>query len=138
VTMAHKPALGVNVGKLIKGRTTKAEVMQLFGEPDVHAIGPESRANPNMPTLKGMREAGRAEEAAKMYVYSSIDPEQEAFFYVEQKGEGALGWIPLPMGGAVAGNVSYSTNKLLIFIDRKSGLVREFWYRQEFSPLSDK
>jgi hypothetical protein len=132
-TMAHTPALATNVGKLAKGQTTRAEVLQLFGDPDIQAVGAESRANPNMPIFKGYRQLGLAAEAARLWPYSSIDPEEEAFFYIEWRLGGGLAFLPLPYGGVVGGNVSHAENKLLVLIDRRTGVVREFWYRQGFS-----
>jgi hypothetical protein len=63
-----------------------------------------------------------------LFPYSSIDDEHEAFVYLERNytGRGAV-----VMGGAI--KWSHATNRLLLFINKKTGIVDEVAYHEEFT-----
>ena len=125
----HDPPLSRNIGKIVKGQTTMEEILRLFGPPDIEANGPVAKASPNLPMFRMMQDSKpprRFEYPAVSPVpYSSIDEDHVAFLYLEELNRG----IVIIPGPSWASDV---TNRLLIFIDKKTNVVDEFAYREEF------
>jgi len=128
----HNPPLSRNVSKIIKGQTTKEDVIRLFGPPDIEADGPTAKASPNLPLFRMMQAAGppkfRIEieyPSVSPLPYSSIDDEHVALLYLEELTKGMV-ILPGPSWASAL------RNKLLIFIDKKKNVVDEFAYREEF------
>lgn len=72
------------------------------------------------------------EKVAKLQPYSSIDDEHIALLYLEMDSKiKNISTIGLPIY-ASRGSSIYRVNKLLIFINKKTGVVDEFSYWQEF------
>lgn len=117
----HNPPLARNVPRIVKGKTTLAQIIQFFGKPDIEADGPNAKANPQGHL---MEEPGGSAKGAKALErsspYSSIDDEHVVFLYIESRMQGVV-------------HLSGSHNKLMLFINKKTGLVDEFAYREQFN-----
>lgn len=127
----HDPPLSRNLGKIVKGQTTRDEILRLFGPPDIEADGPRAKASANLPLFRMLREATPRTEIQIEYPavsptpYSSIDSDHVAFLYLEEANEGVV-MLPGPSWA------SSRKNKLLIFIDKRTNLVDEFAYSEQF------
>ncbi|MCI0560202.1 MAG: hypothetical protein MN733_17070, partial [Nitrososphaera sp.] len=51
VAITHEPTLATEVHKIVKGKTTKEEVLKRFGTPDIEANVTNSTINPNFPPV---------------------------------------------------------------------------------------
>ena len=73
------------------------------------------------------------DEIARLQPYSSIDENHLALLYLESDRDVDVVWVPviLPIAGG-GGKASTRLNKLLIFINKKTGIVDEFSFREEF------
>ena len=155
-TVVHVPCLAKNLPKLVKGQTTRAEVLELFGVPDLQADGADITLYPES-AMGQYRAKKRAEwerinekyveinkkssqniplvdpdylhKIAMLQAYSSIDEEHVALLYLESDSNTTIAWVPT---GAGYGKSNYRQNKLLIFINKETGIVDEFSYREEF------
>ena len=148
----HDPPLADRVGKLAKGKTTEAEVRAWFGVPDLKADGAEitlysesamgqyrakkrieyTKYNENIARKNWKLQPFDAEvldKLAKLQVYSSIDDEHIALLYLESDQRTKAVWAPV---GGGFGKTNYRQNKLLIFINKRSGVVDHFSYKEEF------
>lgn len=128
----HDPPLARNIDNLVEGQTTRIDILRMFGEPDVHADGPNATVSDNHPMLrwdtdKPLPDKRFIEEFKQAHPYSSIDDRHEAFFYLETLGRG---FVVFPGGGTASSYI----NKLLIFVDKESGTVDRFYYWEEFPP----
>ncbi|MCI0557352.1 MAG: hypothetical protein MN733_02575 [Nitrososphaera sp.] len=126
IKWVHDPVLAKNVPRLIKGKTTREEVVRYLGPPDVEVDGTNVKANPAAPIfrIEGISSAFSAKVFEKSTPYSSMDAEHIAFIYIDRYAKGVI-FLPGP------GWTSAHNNKLLIFINKKTGLVDEFAYREE-------
>ncbi len=133
-SVLHNPPLGKGLTMIEKGRTTRDDVLKLFGTPDVEADGPRIKIGPNHPRMNSSPEAKFAmprpgsqppKPREVVVTYSSIDDDRVALLYLETLSTGLL---VVPGGGSV----SYAVNKLLIFVNKKTGIVEDFVYRGEF------
>ncbi len=78
------------------------------------------------------------DEAARLWAYSSIDEDHVAYLYWEESCRGEVMFLPVPLpwinsslffGGSDA---RVRQNKLLVLINKHTGVVDEFGFRQEF------
>jgi hypothetical protein len=128
----HDPPLSRNVGKIVKGKTTREEILRIFGPPEIEADGPNAKASPNLPEFRTIRESvprgftiDIEYPTASPIPYSSIDDEHLAYVYLEDLQRGTV-VIPGPSWA------SNEKNILLIFIHKKTNVVDEFAYREQF------
>jgi len=147
--VVHSPILASNVPKLVKGTTTRSEVMQWFGVPDLQADGSRITLYPESP-MGQYRLHGRArlieqqsqfgkkgslanplaidpdiyEKIARLRPYSSIDDAHVALLYEEM--------YYLSQSASRVGKDSHLRNQLLIFINKATDIVDDFAYREEF------
>jgi hypothetical protein len=159
----HDPPLARNVRNIVRGQTTKEQVLGYFGIPDLEAQGAtvilhddsmmgrkrhqmkrnlaradeaQDHLNGSLARLNGSRNpqtpsaAALYDERVRLRAYSSIDDEHIAYLY-EETDEWYVAGIayPLAIGGA---DYRIRWNRLLILINRHTGVVDEFGYRQEF------
>ncbi|MCI0400377.1 MAG: hypothetical protein L0Z68_03620 [Gammaproteobacteria bacterium] len=141
VAITHEPTLATEVPKIMKGRTTKGEVLKHFGMPDIEADGANSTVNANMPLvlmygatyeLAGVPIRPNPSNLMKLYPYSSIDEGHIVFVYEEfcHKG-GDVVFVPVVNVGA---STTYQFfNKLLIWINKRTELVDNYAFREEFT-----
>jgi len=127
----HVPPLATNVPRIVKGQTTRAEVLDWFGEPDLETEQGQAKANLNMAMIRsywpadtGIPEPLKA-DLERAFPYSGIDENHEALLYVEQRNTSVL---ILPGGGTAHRYV----NRLLLLVNRKTAVVDGFWYQAEF------
>ena len=169
---AQNPPLAKKVHKIVKGETTKAEIIHLFGDPDYMADGADIKLHRNSLTGKKWADyqkwmadrhnnfrkkvqelqAATGEEEApssnpfhdknsnpfrdshsfdkleKSRPYSSIDDEHIAFLYLESYDT---------LSGFCLGPILFQSstnleNRLLIFINKKTDIVDEFAFREQF------
>lgn len=139
----HQPVLAANVPKIIKGQTTREQILKFFGPPDIEADGAQSKVNSNMPLIMMYRESGFKNELPsglrleRFFPYSSIDEEHIAFFYLEHCYKYKLQTF-VPVANVIANTVDQFFNKLLILINKNAGVVDEFSFREEFkAPCRD-
>lgn len=119
--LTHTPPLRDNVPQLVAGRTTRDELLRWFGTPYIHADGAIATLNP-----REKKEGVVTARLPKSEIpYSSIDLDHEAFYYLEVK---STGFFILPGGGCMR----IYRNRLLVFVDKKTGLVDEWNFREEF------
>ena len=127
----HTPPLATNVAKVVKGQTTRGDVLRMFGPPDIEADGPTAKANDSLPRFRMLTETGAKvgirvdHRSASPVPYSSIDDDHVLFVYIEEAHRGTV-VLPGPSWGSMRRNV------LLIFMQKKTGLVDELTYREEF------
>jgi hypothetical protein len=141
----HDPPLERNVHRVVKGTTTRTEILNWFGVPDILADGnlitlyPESAMGQYRARMRAELEKNKADmekaglnidpefmdKVAKLQPYSSIDDEHVALLYVEMKVEST------PTGRLSGETVCY-TNKVLFFINKNTGIVDEFSSHFEF------
>lgn len=154
----HDPPLARNVQKIIRGQTTRAQILQYFGVPDLEAHGStvtlhdDSVMGKERQKMKQLLESAQMaleryntdgggrpasgtdmfDEMARLWAYSSIDQDHVAYLYWEEESRGGVWVIPLP--AMIAGfDVQARHNKLLVLIDKHTGVVDEFGFRQEFN-----
>ena len=156
----HDPPLARNIPRIVRGQTTGTQILEYFGVPDLEAHGPVVTLHDDSvmgkQRQKNMRALERAEmaaeryntnggrrgatgtdlldEMARLWAYSSIDEDHIAYLYLEMDYRGTA-WI-MPIGWPiVAGGSDHRVlqNKLLVLINRHTGVVDEFGYRQEFN-----
>lgn len=154
----HDPPLARNVPKIVRGQTTRAQILQYFGVPDLEAHGStvtlhdDSVMGKERQKLKQLLESAQMtteqyntdgerrtvsgtdlfDEMARLWAYSSIDEDHVAYLYWETESRGG-GWIiPLPIM-IVSVDARWLRNKLLVLINEHTGVVDEFGFRQEFN-----
>lgn len=156
--LVHDPPLADNVPKIARGETTREQVLGYFGVPDYEVRGTivtlreDSMMGRHYQEVKErMEEAFRRAErngavrppqmaggtagmdqAVGMGAYSSIDDDHIAYLYLETEASYSAWALPLPHVMVVRSNVRARQNRLLILINKHTGLVDEFGFRQEF------
>jgi hypothetical protein len=141
--LVHNPPLGRNVHQIVRGQTTKSQILARFGLPDIEADGSRSKVNANTPLAIWWGEYLKAApEWTDAMPYSGIGSNQEALFYVEFFAKGILGTVrgarDVPMltlaneGAAGVYRGEVARNRLLVLINRDTGIVEDFAYREEF------
>ncbi|MCI0557020.1 MAG: hypothetical protein MN733_00880, partial [Nitrososphaera sp.] len=92
IAITHEPTLATAVYKIVKGKTTKEEVLKRFGTPDIAADGANTKVSPNFPPvlmhsmiyeLSGVPVLADPATLRKLYPYSSIDDGHTVFVYGE-------------------------------------------------------
>jgi hypothetical protein len=149
----HSPPLAEKARKIQKGKTTRIQLETMLGVPDVLAEGSHTTLFPNS-VMGLMRQEKRnhcykiKERGAKissevtfdpdwyrkfaeLEPYSSIDDNHIAFLYLEYEMTLKGGWIGFPVGISKI-NVRINKNRLLVFVNKTTGLVDEFAYGEEF------
>lgn len=144
----HDPPLATNVPKIARGQTTRAQILEYFGVPDLEAHGSKVTLHDDSVMGKQRQEmkrvlerAGMAastdafDEMARLWAYSSIDEDHVVYLYWETESHGGGWMIPLIVipTRITSSDVRVLQNKLLVLINRHTGVVDEFGYRQEFS-----
>jgi hypothetical protein len=119
----YHPPLAHNVAEIVKGQTTQTEIQELFGVPLISAEGSQISFYPESPM--GRLWAQSPVPVAGRFPYSSIDDEHIAFLFLEQDSTSTR---------VSGGNWETATrhNRLLIFINKKTGTVDEYSYWEEF------
>lgn len=128
--VAYDPPLAKHAGQVVKGRTTGAQIQEWFGTPYLQADGPHVTIfadSPVMRSLRNPRVQELADEYSKLMPYSSLDNEHVALLYMET----ALVGLEAMMYG---GEMRPLANKMFVMINKKTDIVAEFCYRQEFKP----
>jgi hypothetical protein len=149
----HEPPLARNVPKLERGKTTRAQVIEYFGAPDLEARGTVVTHRDDGPMAKyhemmkrsyevcnrnGLEGRGSEttgdqwlEDFLGLRAYSSIDDDHIALLYEELDGLAVMGvTFPVMVGGSA---MRIQQNRLLILLNKNTGVVDEFGYRQEFT-----
>ena len=160
-TVVHDPPLAQNVSRLVKGKTTRSEVLEWFCVPDLQADGADITLYPHS-AMGEFRQKKRAEiekqnkyileyNKKKRYRKSRItsplgDPDWwdkyaklQAYSSIDEEhvallyleSDSKVGVAWVPTGAGY-GKYNYRLNKLLIFIHKETGIVDEFSYREEF------
>ena len=161
----YDPPLSRHAGQIIKGKTTRAEILEWFGVPYLEAdenkvtLFPDSplalERKKNQEALARFKETykeycyfGQADSAnsstenidndyyekvASLHPYSSIDDAHVVLLFLESKSStesGQTGDTP-----AISHQLTTFTyyNRLLVFIDKKTDIVDQFSFREEFS-----
>ncbi len=137
-SVVYDPPLARNVDRIVKGETTHSQILGFFGVPSLEVRGSNVIFHDDSPMgqswLKSMAKSingttlSRSERIKQLLPYSSIDDQHVALLYLESDVQYNQGWIP-GMGAAHGAALS---NRLLVFIDRRTGVVDEFGYLQEF------
>lgn len=140
----HDPPLAHNVPQIVKGQTTRDEILQYFGPPDIEADGANSIVNPNMPIIRMYKELSgwplyrdaefpKFTELEKLFPYRSIDDDHVSFVYNElyyhKFKVKFIRYESINMPSVIQ---EYFNNRLLILINKETGIVDEFYYREEF------
>lgn len=139
----HEPALATNVPQIVKGQTTKEEVLEYFGMPDIEAHGAHSKVSSNMALILMYKDPKQRIPMVAdnigvegLFPYSSIDDEHIAFVYLEHcVNPTTETFVPVVNVGTFTSYQFF--NRLLIFIDKATGLVDEFAFREEFEARCD-
>lgn len=132
-TWVHNPPLATNVSRIVKGQTTRAEILKYFGIPDIEADGANSKVNSTGPLAQLWEYRRRPDVLSEeLFPYSSIDNKHVTFLYLEFAGRGVFALAPLPFTSIAGVRVTGYSNKLLVFIDKNTGVVDDFAYREEF------
>ncbi|MCI0400374.1 MAG: hypothetical protein L0Z68_03605 [Gammaproteobacteria bacterium] len=132
----HEPTLATNAPKIVKGQTTRKEILKYFGPPDIEADGAQSKVSSNMPLIMMYRQYRSNNLPSDigsegLFPYSSIDDEHISFFYVEHCYKYTTqAFVPVLNVGAYTHRQFF--NKLLILISKKTNMVDEFAFREEF------
>jgi hypothetical protein len=155
----HDPPLAENVPKIVRGQTTRAQILDYFGIPDLEAQGStvilHDDSMMGKHRLKTKRRLERAAKSAERFktnseaprasptswydrlmgfrAYSSIDNDHVAYLYEELEERYIAGMtfgLPVAIGGA---DYRIRRNKLLVLINKHTEVVDEFGYRQEFN-----
>lgn len=131
----HSPRLAENLHRLQIGQTTRGEVFQYFGPPDIEADNATSRVNVRGPLGKFWGEHFRANSRwLNNMPYSSIGEQYVTYLYVEleikgsfelQRPDGYFGAI-----GSYEGTIL--KNKLLIRVNKNTGIVDTVSYGEQF------
>ena len=158
----HDPPLAQNVNKLVRGKTTGTEVLSIFGTPDFEVAGADVTVNSNSTMAqqraamksrcqkwkrlieKNQYKSSLAsslpkcdpeycDESARLLAYSSIDEDHIAYLYFETslRQRTSLYFFGLP-GGNIKWRNDVRINRLFILVEKHSGLVDEFAFREEF------
>ena len=126
----YDPPLAKHAGRVVAGRTPAAQIREWFGTPYLQADGPQVTIFADSPVMRSLRHP-RVQELADEYsgliAYSSLDDDHVVLFYMET----ALGGIESLMYG---GEIRPLANKMFVMIDKRTGLVEEFCYREQFRP----
>ncbi len=149
---AHSPPPSRNISRVIEGKTTRQEVVQYLGQPDLIVDGTSITLRPDGPLSRFQRSLYRKrdkarrtladsiqigpktsiqfdpDEWARLQPYSSINEKWTAFFYweVDSTYRQFMSYIA---------GVSQDTtlrNKLLVLINKETGIVEIVSYREEF------
>jgi hypothetical protein len=158
VRLVHEPALAANIDKLVKGTTSKHDVLRYFGLPDFEVNGSNVTIHRGSPMARlrtqldgRVTEAKRQSEQSwgpkpqvnfdpdewiKSHPYSSINDDHVVFLYVELDSQ----WrqvMPPPIAPFVLFMVvraedTVRRNRLFLWINKKTELVDDFAYREEF------
>jgi len=137
----HSPPLANGVPKIVEGQTTKDEIIKYYGVPDLEVDGTTIILHPETPLgrlIENIRMTKRyhldtniwVDEWSKLLPYSSINDEHIVFLYLEIDSNWKDTFTYVPMNSKI-----YETilrNKMIFFINKKTGLVDEFAYREEF------
>jgi hypothetical protein len=163
-TFTHEPPLAAGMTRLVKGITTRNEVLRYFGEPDLEVAGSVVTIAPDGPMRRiavmasemaaqaiehpSARKPGAKEprqergfdpnEWMRLHPYSSIDDEHTALIYWEVDSQWQLTTppplLPFALFWSVRIRETVLRNQLLIFVNRRTGLVETFSYQEEFPP----
>jgi hypothetical protein len=146
------------VPKIVRGVTTRAQVLEYFGVPDYEVRGnvvtlrddsmmgrhyreirekmerayEQAARNGTTGQPQMVNGAAMMDQAASLGAYSSIDDDHIAYLYEETETSFSAWALPLPTVMVVRSNVRAHQNRLLLLINKHTGLVDEFGFRQEF------
>ena len=156
--LVHDPPLARNVSKIVRGETTREQVLRYFGVPDYEVRGnivtlredsmmgrhyqevkerteeAFRRAQRNGAVGQPQMTGGTAgmDQAVGLGAYSSIDDDHIAYLYLETEASYSAWALPLPNIMVARTNARAHQNRLLILINKHTGLVDEFGFRHEF------
>ena len=116
---------------IVRGSTTRAEVERELGPPDVEADGTYSRVNPGTPLVKHFDKLKAQRSWMSNVPHSSLSAEHVALLYLEIEARQFMLVNPFFVG--LAGyRVTIARNKLLVLVNKSSGVVEEIAYTHEF------
>jgi hypothetical protein len=153
--LVHDPPLAQNVSKIVRGTTTREQVLEYFGVPDYEVRGnvvtlrDDSMLGQHYREIRERMEqayqhaarngqpqmangATMMDQAANRGAYSSIDDAHIAYLYEETETLYSAWALPFPDIMVVRSNVRTHQNRLLLLINKHTGLVDEFGFRREF------
>ena len=128
--VTYDPPLARHAGQVVEGRTTGAQIQEWFGIPYFQADGPHVTIYADSPMMRSQRNSRVQElvdEYANLIAYSSLGDEHVVLFYIETAFPGLESLV-------YGGEMRCLRNKMFIMINKKTDVVEEFCYRQEFKP----
>jgi hypothetical protein len=127
----YDPPLAKHAGRVVEGQTTATQIGEWFGTPYLQADGPQVTVfagSPLMRSLRDPRVQELADEYSRLIPYSSLDDDHVVLLYMEM----AVGGLESLMYGD--GEIRPVANTMFVMIDKQTGLVEEFCYREQFKP----
>lgn len=124
-------SLGAYATTIVQGTTTRADVERQLGAPDVEADDSSSRVNLGTPLVKYFDKHNAERGWMNSIPYSSMSPERIALLYLEIEARQLILFTPVMVGLAYT-RLTISRNKLLLSINKKTGVVEEARFSKEF------
>ena len=131
VGFKREQPLSSYVPTIIRGTTTRTEVERRLGPADVEADGESSRVNPGTPLVKHFDKLRAERGWMRSVPYSSLSTDRVALLYLEIEATQFMLVNPFFVGLAWY-KTTVARNKLLLLVNKTSGVVEEFSYSHEF------